>query len=78
MWYWYISGVISTLLFISALLNVGLITGFVKWYTPKPKPTKTVVRKHSFYDWANSDLSERFDRTFNEDGTYNPKKSTNA
>jgi hypothetical protein len=52
MWYWYISGVISTLLFISALLNIGLVTGYVKWFTKDIKETKASVNKSSFYDWA--------------------------
>jgi hypothetical protein len=50
MWYWYISGVISTLLIISALLNFGLVTGWVQWIKPESKVK--IKPKSNLYDWA--------------------------
>lgn len=50
MWYWYISGVISTLLIVSSLLNLGLMTGFVHYHRRRPERHLRAVQKPKLYN----------------------------
>lgn len=45
-WYWYISGIVTTLFIESVLLNVGQARGWVKFLNRRPKHTATKL-----YNW---------------------------
>jgi hypothetical protein len=45
-WYWYISGIVTTLFVQSLLLNVGLARGWVKIFNRRPQQQKATL-----YNW---------------------------
>jgi hypothetical protein len=46
MWYWYLSGITTTILIQSLLLNVGLARGWVKILNRRPQSPKAEL-----YNW---------------------------
>jgi hypothetical protein len=50
MWYWYLSGVISTLLLVSSLINIGLITGWIHYQRRRPERHLTSVQSPKLYN----------------------------
>jgi hypothetical protein len=49
MWYWYLSGVTTTILIQSLLLNLGLANGWVKILNRRPQPPKVEL-----YNWEDN------------------------
>lgn len=46
-WYWYLTGSITTITFISLLVNLAVISGFAKVTLKNPSKEKI----HIVYDW---------------------------
>ena len=49
MWYWYLSGITTTILVQSLLLNVGLTRGWVKILNRRPQSPKIEL-----YNWEDN------------------------
>jgi hypothetical protein len=49
MWYWYLSGITTTILIQSLLLNVGLARGWVKILNRQPQSPKIEL-----YNWEDN------------------------
>ena len=49
MWYWYLSGITTTILIQSLLLNVGLARGWVKILNRRPQSPKVKL-----YNWEDN------------------------
>jgi hypothetical protein len=46
-WYWYITGLITSIVLISVIINLALISGYAKVTLSKPVKEKI----HIVYDW---------------------------
>jgi hypothetical protein len=58
MWYWYLSGMISAFLLVSATINACFIFGFLTYTKSKPKSSKLTGADKALYDWAKDITSE--------------------
>lgn len=56
MWYWYLSGMISAFLLVSALVNIGFVYGFITYR--KTKAPKYSAADRALYDWAKDNTGE--------------------
>jgi hypothetical protein len=50
MWYWYLSGLISALLIVSSLINIGLITGYIHYHRRRPDRHLYSVQRPKLYN----------------------------
>jgi len=57
MWYWYLSGMISAFLLVSAFINVGFVFGFLTYTKSKSKSKLTGADK-ALYDWSKDITNE--------------------
>ena len=63
MWYWYISGMISAFLLISAVINIGFVFGFITYTKSKSKSSRLTGADKALYDWAKQDITGETQRT---------------